>query len=232
MEYEPLKKITLTEQVMEKIAGMITSGQLKPGDKLPNERELAENFQVTRSRIREALRALSLVGMLTIKSGDGSFVSEANMKIPEETVMWMYYQEMHKHDEVYAARRLIETEVYLTCYDNRTPEILQKMEEFRDRLLELEIEEISAEDFCALLTEIDTYVGDMCRNSIYSRLMQIMVLLRKESAIKVLSLESSKASAVFYRCKILNAFHQDDRNKLKKCLSDFFKYSIKEISMH
>ena len=35
MEYEPLKKVTLTEQVMERLAGMITSGQLKPGDKLP-----------------------------------------------------------------------------------------------------------------------------------------------------------------------------------------------------
>lgn len=37
MECEPLKKVTLTEQIMEQIAGMITSGQLKPGDKLPNE---------------------------------------------------------------------------------------------------------------------------------------------------------------------------------------------------
>lgn len=117
MECEPLKKVTLTEQIMEQIAGMITSGQLKPGDKLPNERDLAELFGVTRSRIREALRALSLVGMLTIKPGDGSFVSEEGTKVPEETVMWMYYQEMNKHDEIYAARNLIETEVYLTCYD-------------------------------------------------------------------------------------------------------------------
>ena len=110
MDYEPLKKVTLTEQVMERLAGMITSGQLKPGDKLPNERDLAELFGVTRSRVREALRALSLVGMLTIKPGDGSFVSEEGAKIPEETVMWMYYQEMHRHDEIYAARNLIETE--------------------------------------------------------------------------------------------------------------------------
>ena len=44
MECEPLKKVTLTEQIMEQIAGMITSGQLKPGDKLPNERDLAELF--------------------------------------------------------------------------------------------------------------------------------------------------------------------------------------------
>lgn len=232
MEYEPLKKTTLTEQIMEQIAGMITSGELKPGDRLPNERDLAELFKVTRSRIREALRALSLVGMLTIKPGGGSFVSEAGMKIPEETVMWMYYQEMHKHDEVYAARRLIETEVYLTCFDNKTPEILSKLDEFKTQLLDVDIEGTSSEEFYRLLTEIDTYVGDICGNSIYSRLMQIMVLMRKESAMKVLSLSSSKESAVFYRCKTLNAFHQDDRNKLKKCLGDFFKYSIKEISMH
>ena len=109
MDYEPLKKVTLTEQVMERLAGMITSGQLKPGDKLPNERDLAELFGVTRSRVREALRALSLVGMLTIKPGDGSFVSEEGAKIPEETVMWMYYQEMRRHDEIYAARNLIES---------------------------------------------------------------------------------------------------------------------------
>lgn len=232
MECEPLKKVTLTEQIIEQIAGMITSGQLKPGDKLPNERDLAEMFGVTRSRIREALRALSLVGMLTIKPGDGSFVSEEGTKVPEETVMWMYYQEMNKHDEIYAARSLIETEVYLTCYDNRTPEILEQLDRYRDMLLDVEVEEISAEDFAQKLSEIDTYVGDVCGNSIYARLMQIMVLMRKDSALKVLSLASSKESAVFYRCKILNSFHQDDRNKVKKCLSDFFKYSIRAISMH
>ena len=231
MECEPLKKVTLTEQIMEQIAGMITSGQLTPGDKLPNERDLAELFGVTRSRIREALRALSLVGMLTIKPGDGSFVSEEGTKVPEETVMWMYYQEMNKHDEIYAARNLIETEVYLTCYDNRTPEILERLDGFRDRLLDVETEEITAEAFCQLLTDIDTYVGDVCGNGIYARLMQIMVLMRKESAMKILSLASSKESAVFYRCKILNSFHQDDRNKVKKCLNDYFKYSIREISI-
>ena len=198
MECEPLKKVTLTEQIIEQIAGMITSGQLKPGDKLPNKRDLAEMFGVTRSRIREALRALSLVGMLTIKPGDGSFVSQEGTKVPEETVMWMYYQEMNKHDEIYAARNLIQTEVYLTCYDNRTPEILEQLDRYRDMLLDVEVEEISAEEFAQKLSEIDTYVGDVCGNSIYGRLMQIMVLMRKDSALKVLSLASSKESAVFY----------------------------------
>ena len=86
MHIEPIKKITLTEQVMKKIADMITTGELKPGDKLPNERDLSAMYEVTRSRVREALRALSLVNMITIKPGDGSFVSELDKKLPEEAV--------------------------------------------------------------------------------------------------------------------------------------------------
>ena len=65
--------------------------RFRPGEKLPNEVELSAQLGVSRATLREALRALSLVGMLTIKPGDGSFVSEEGAKIPEETVMWMFY---------------------------------------------------------------------------------------------------------------------------------------------
>lgn len=87
IECEPLKKITLTEQITGQISGMITSGWLRPGNKLPDERDLAELFGVTRSRIREASKALSLVRMLTIKPEDDSFVSEEGVKAPRKTVM-------------------------------------------------------------------------------------------------------------------------------------------------
>jgi GntR family transcriptional repressor for pyruvate dehydrogenase complex len=49
---------------------MVLSGELKAGDKLPNERLLAEQFGVACCRIREALRALSPLGMVTIRAGD------------------------------------------------------------------------------------------------------------------------------------------------------------------
>ncbi|MCI1958056.1 MAG: GntR family transcriptional regulator [Clostridia bacterium] len=231
MEIKPLKKVTLTEQVMEQIANMVTSGSLKPGDKLPNEREMAQSFHVTRSRVREALRALSLIGMIEIKPGDGSFVSKEN-KIPKEVVTWIYRSEINKHDEVYAARNLIETEVYLTCFDNKTDEVLEQINNYVKILLEIDIAETSAEDFCQLISEIDLYIGDNCGNSVYAKLMQILVLIRKESSLKVLSLESSKSSAILYRTRILNSFNQDKRAVLEKQLHDFFKSSIKEISIH
>lgn len=58
------KKLTSTEIVIQEIAETILSGELKPGDKLLTERELAEKYQVTRSCVREAIRSLSLIGML------------------------------------------------------------------------------------------------------------------------------------------------------------------------
>ena len=231
MEVEPVKKITLTEQIMQEIASQITSGQLKPGEKLPNERALGEMFNVTRSRIREALRALSLIGLITIKPGDGSFVNEEGIKIPDETLLWIYHQEIHNHDEIYAARKLIETEVYLTCFDHRTPDIISRITSYGDVLFDADINEISSDTFYTLISDIDHYVGSACGNNIYNKLMQTMVLLRKESAMKILALSTSRASAIYYRKKIIDCFHQDDREKLKKALDDFFKYSIQSITI-
>ena len=66
LQFTTLNKITLTEQVMQQLASKIISGELKPGEKLPPERDLAEMLQMTRSRVPEALRPLSLIGLVSI----------------------------------------------------------------------------------------------------------------------------------------------------------------------
>ena len=108
MKFTTIKKVTLTEQIMEKIAGMVLSGELKAEDKLPNERLLAEQFGVARGRIREALRVLSLVGMVTIRAGDGTYISEQGKPLPEETITWMFQRELHDLDELYDVRRPVQ----------------------------------------------------------------------------------------------------------------------------
>ena len=232
IKVDPVKRVTLTEMIIKQIATQITSGQLKPGSKLPDERTFSEMFEVSRSRIREALRALSLSGLVSIRPGEGSFVNENTVKIPEETLVWMYYEEMHNHDEVYSARKLIETEVYMTCFDNRTPEILKHMDDLGERFFETDINNISSEEFYNMISDLDLFVGQSCQNRIYYKLMQTIVMLRKESSMKILNLVSSRESAIYYRKKIISSFHQDDRKKVAKALYDFFKYSIKTITLN
>jgi len=59
------------EQIVEQIRQQILSGKLKPGDRLPSTRELAEKFSVGRSSMREALSALKAMGLVDIRQGEG-----------------------------------------------------------------------------------------------------------------------------------------------------------------
>lgn len=72
--YTPLKSQRLYEQVVEQIELQISSGDLKPEDQLPNERKLAEQFSVSRTVIREALKTLVNKGMVEVRTGQGTFV--------------------------------------------------------------------------------------------------------------------------------------------------------------
>lgn len=62
--------------VVQKLRNMISEDQLKPGDKLPSERELSERLSVGRSSVREALRALELLGLIETRRGEGTFVRD------------------------------------------------------------------------------------------------------------------------------------------------------------
>ncbi|MBI2188403.1 MAG: FadR family transcriptional regulator [Acidobacteria bacterium] len=67
----------VNEAIVRAIQDQIRRGELKPGDRLPPERQLAEMFDASRSSVREALRALELSGLIYSRHGEGNFVSEA-----------------------------------------------------------------------------------------------------------------------------------------------------------
>jgi GntR family transcriptional regulator, transcriptional repressor for pyruvate dehydrogenase complex len=67
--------MAVTDEAIEKIKAMIVSGQLRPGQKLAREADLAERLGLSRSSLREAVRALSLVRILDVRQGDGTYVS-------------------------------------------------------------------------------------------------------------------------------------------------------------
>jgi len=74
MKIEPIKKSNLPDGIIKQIKNVILNGELKPGDKLPSERELAEKFRVGRSTIREALKALSYA-KIVIRTREGTIVN-------------------------------------------------------------------------------------------------------------------------------------------------------------
>ncbi|NJN18676.1 MAG: FadR family transcriptional regulator [Oscillochloris sp.] len=69
------RKVTVVEAIVEQIVRQIQTGKLKPGDRLPSERQLIEMLGVSRSSVREALQGLAMMGLVESRHGQGSFIS-------------------------------------------------------------------------------------------------------------------------------------------------------------
>jgi DNA-binding FadR family transcriptional regulator len=67
--------MALTDDAIEAIKEMIVAGQLGPGDRLPREADLAERLGLSRNSLREAVKALTLIKVLTVRQGDGTYVT-------------------------------------------------------------------------------------------------------------------------------------------------------------
>jgi len=98
----------VSEQVVAQLLGMVRVGNLKAGDRLPSERELAQSFGVSRPTIREAVRALAVLGVLKTRHGGGIFVSELRAEELLGPLQFFLSLEETSVDSLYDARQLIE----------------------------------------------------------------------------------------------------------------------------
>jgi len=108
-----LQRDRLYEQVADRILELISSESLCPGDKLPSERVLAEKLQVSRTVVREAIRALSVRGVIKVKPGCGTFIqklSPSDVAKPIKLLLQLRHNETSLR-ELYEIRRMIEVEV-------------------------------------------------------------------------------------------------------------------------
>ncbi|MBS3768524.1 MAG: FadR family transcriptional regulator, partial [Candidatus Cloacimonetes bacterium] len=83
LKFEKVEKSTTLEIIIKQIKDQIRSGEIQHGDKLPSERELSEIMEVSRTSVREAIKALTFSGYLDVIQGKGAFVSESALKYDE-----------------------------------------------------------------------------------------------------------------------------------------------------
>src|SRR4051794_17924091 len=99
----------ITDDAIERIKGMIVSGELRPGDRLPKEADLAGRLGLSRNSLREAVKALSLIRVLDVRQGDGTYVTSLQPEVLLDTVAFVI--DFHRDDSVLnllEVRRILE----------------------------------------------------------------------------------------------------------------------------
>jgi GntR family transcriptional repressor for pyruvate dehydrogenase complex len=103
-----LPRTTLTEAAFEQLIAYIVKGTWKAGDRIPPERELCQQFGIARTSLREALKAMELVGMVDSRVGDGTFVSPRSDFL-SRPLLWAFTGTDHEElAEIMEARMLVE----------------------------------------------------------------------------------------------------------------------------
>jgi GntR family transcriptional repressor for pyruvate dehydrogenase complex len=110
MEFKPIKTRRIYEEIVDQLKFLIIKGNLKPGDKLPSERELSERLGVSRSSVREALSALEAMSILDIRSGEGTFVRQTSQSATIEPLAWVLTVENNPVIQLMEVRRVLEVE--------------------------------------------------------------------------------------------------------------------------
>jgi DNA-binding FadR family transcriptional regulator len=116
--FAPIKRRRLSDQVSAQIQVRIASGELRSGDKLPPERELAETFGVSRGAVREALRSLERSGLVSLQAGarGGAFIGEGDPSLIGDSFRNLYQLGSVSLDELTEARLwLASTVVRIAC---------------------------------------------------------------------------------------------------------------------
>lgn len=111
--FKPLKQVRVYEEVLLQLKDAILSGRYGPGEKLPSERELSLQFQVSRVVIREAIRALELTGFVTLRQGPsgGAYVMDLSLEHVSNAFMDLFQANKLSARELIQVRIHVESEV-------------------------------------------------------------------------------------------------------------------------
>ncbi len=127
--YRAVRVARASGDIVQQIKTSIFDGKLMPGDRLPSEKELTEQFGVSRTTVRDALRVLESQGLINIKvgAGGGAFISPPSSEPISQVVNDMLRLTRVSTRELVEARLVIETSIVTYAADRATPEDLEAM---------------------------------------------------------------------------------------------------------
>ena len=102
------QKVSVAGETVERIADMIRTGQYAPGDRLPSERKLAEQLQVSRTSVREALGRLETIGLLESRHGLGTFVKDPSREVLQASLVPHISTDPETVGKLFELREIIE----------------------------------------------------------------------------------------------------------------------------
>jgi GntR family transcriptional repressor for pyruvate dehydrogenase complex len=221
--FTPIKNTKVYEQVIEQIKKMIIDGTLKKGDKLPTERDLAEQLQVSRASVREALRALDIIGLVESRQGAGNYIRESFENSLFEPMSMMFMLERGTPIEILEFRKVLEIEAASLAASRISDDEVKTLGELVEELKDCREESKSA----VIDKQFHFTIAKASKNLLIINILQVISQLIdeliKDSREKILAFEDNQAKLNIQHENLYIAMQNRDTNAAHMAMEAHFK---------
>jgi len=228
--YKVVRTSRLYEQIVQQIEDSILKGTLKAGDQLPSERELALKFGVSRTAVREAVKALHEKGLVEAYSGRGTFITNGTSQAVRQSIDLMMRIDQ-ADGSVYLAevRQILEPEIAaLAATRIQEPQLVLMREAFAvmsDALKDPDAYIEADLDFHLALAEA-------AENPLILSLLDSIVGLLREQRIKIFFEDGGPQRGQYHHARILAAIERRDPEASRAAMRDHLQQVREDSGPH
>jgi GntR family transcriptional regulator, transcriptional repressor for pyruvate dehydrogenase complex len=186
-EFPPIVKVDITEEIISRIKALLANGKLKPGSKLPPERELSLILGVGRPALRQALKALATMGIIDSRVGRGTFINASSWELLAAPMDFMMLLNAVTIKELFEVRKALEVELSGLAAERATAQEISQLEAV---VKKQESELSNPDEFLKLDVEFHSVIANGSRNILFWAILDNLRRLMIEPRRQLLQSES------------------------------------------
>ncbi len=207
---EPLdsgRRETVATEITRRLLAFLLAGNVRPGDRIPSERRLAEALGVGRSIVREALKSLTLLGIVEVRQGDGTYLRSTESSLLPQSIEWGLLLGQKRTRDLIEARRYLEVIIAELAASRRDDDDLAAL---RSHLDEMRSDATDPDAFVAADVAFHFRVAQAARNESLAQIMTGIRSLLKVWISRVMHAADSFEPSVQEHAAILAALEAGD----------------------
>lgn len=224
LKVRPIRKTSISDDIVQQIITLISNGDLKAGQRLPSERDLCVKFAASRSSLREALRCLSIMGVLTARPGEGTSVAMDGSKFMETVLQWRMSTEQHDIEDLMEVRMALESVTAASAARNAEGQDLKKLE---DLVARMEESVGDARRFAALDLEFHLGLAKASNNKLILDLVTVIRGQLERGVARVLQLPDAMPLSVQEHREILQAVIKKDSEQACAAMQNHLQAAVR-----
>ena len=221
--FEPIQNKRIYQHVVEQIQLQIFNGELKKGDKLPSERDLTDQFNVSRASVREAIRALEVTGLIDTRQGEGNFISGSIEKSLLEPLTAMFHLNEGTPRDLLELRSVIEVRACELAAKRINDAQATELRKIIDDMSSAHLEAHKAELDKKLHYYITEITGNVMMISLLSIIAAMMESFIQTNRQKILENPNNSAMLMESHEDIVEAIISKDSVKAGKAMKSHMK---------